>query len=230
MAIVVSIAGIPGTGKTRSIGSMNPENIMIFKPNGKPFSFGNARYFKKWNGEKKEGCWAKTLNYEDIQSGMKAFVENYGKKVIIIEDSTHLIVDEFMKTALVKGFEKFSMMAQNYYNMIKSAEDLDDDVVVYLINHTDETKMGQVKIKTIGNMLDEKVDIPSLLTVALQSVKEKKKYQFKTQAGENDFFKSPEGMFEDEYIPNDLSIVDKAIREYYGMEPISYFEDIKEKL
>ena len=43
-------------------------------------------------------------------------------------------------------------------------------------------------------------------------------YKFKTQSNGRDFYKSPEDMFKDEYIDNDLKAVDDAICDYYGIE------------
>jgi hypothetical protein len=41
---------------------------------------------------------------------------------------------------------------------------------------------------------------------------------FSTQNNGRDTCKSPKGMFEKEFIPNDLAMVDKAICEYYDIK------------
>ncbi len=114
--------------------------------------------------------------------------------------------------------EKYSEMAANYYNMLKVAESLPEDIRVYVVNHVEDTNNGDTKIKTIGRMLDEKVDIPSLLTIALGATKVKEGHRFRTQSTGRDFFKSPEDMFEDDLIDNDLKIVDDAIKDYYEIK------------
>ena len=57
-----------------------------------------------------------------------------------------------------------------------------------------------------------------MLTVALRAIKTKDGYKFKTQSNGRDFYKSPEMMFSEEYIDNDLKLVDDAICKYYGIE------------
>ena len=57
-----------------------------------------------------------------------------------------------------------------------------------------------------------------MLTVALRAIKTKDGYKYKTQSYGRDFYKSPEGMFKEEYIENDLEEVDNTICEYYGIE------------
>ena len=44
---------------------------------------------------------------------------------------------------------------------------------------------------------------------------------FLTQSNGNDAVKTPEEMFSEKKIPNDLLIVDNAIREYYGMKEVN---------
>lgn len=109
-------------------------------------------------------------------------------------------------------------MAFNYYHLIKTAESLPDDVRVYLMNHTELDQNGGTKIKTIGKMLDEKVDIPSFITVCLGAARTADGWRFRTQTTGRDFFKSPEEMFDEELIDNDLKLVDDTIVEYYGIK------------
>jgi len=215
MAIVVSIAGYSGTGKSRSFKNMDWDKTFLIRCNHKPLPFKNK--LKKWDSKTKTGNYIISSDYTFIQQVLKKLPE-YGFKAIIIDDSTHLITDHFMKTAMEKGFDKFAIMALNYYNLLKTAEALPEDVRVYFINHLDETPNGEFKIKTIGKMLDEKVDIPSLLTIAIGSKRTDNGYKFQLQNSGYDFFKSPEDMFEEEEIDNDLKIVDDAIIDYYGLE------------
>lgn len=114
--------------------------------------------------------------------------------------------------------EKFMNSALNYYNLLTAAQNLPDDVRVYIVNHVDTDANGEEIIKvTGGKFITEKIDVPSLLTIALRATKTKDGYKFKTQSSGRDFYKSPEGMFSEEYIDNDLAIVDQAICAYYGI-------------
>jgi hypothetical protein len=220
MAILTSISGPSGSGKTRSFKNLEWDKTFVIRPNKKPFSFpDSAKLTKPWDKDTKTGNFMYLSDYSMIAAVINAIVE-HGKKIIIIDDTTHLILKQVMDTANDKGYEKFVAIALNYYNTILQAtQNLPDDVRVYIINHIEETPNGDEIIKIPGGkMITEKIDIPSMVTLALRAEHMKDGYFFRTQGTNRDFYKSPEGMFKDMLIPNDLRIVDDAICEYYGLD------------
>ena len=62
-------------------------------------------------------------------------------------------------------------------------------------------------------MLDEKLTLEGCFDIVLYC----QDHKFYTQAEGMSTAKTPEGLFEDAEIPNDLKAVDDAIREYYGL-------------
>ena len=98
---------------------------------------------------------------------------------------------------------------------------LPDNKIVYVIMHEDKDEQGDIKPKTIGKLLDDKVNIAGMFTIVLRCIEEGGKHYFVTQAANGAVSKSPEDMFEDLTIPNDLSIVDQKIREYYEMDTVA---------
>ena len=84
--------------------------------------------------------------------------------------------------------------------------------------HEDKNDFGDIKPKTIGRLIDEKVCFEGLFSIVLRSKKVDKNYFFYTQSTDNDVAKSPMGMFNDLYIDNDLKMVDDTIREFYGIK------------
>ena len=218
LAVLTSIAGPSKAGKSRSLKDLNWDETFVFRPNRKPFSFPRAgEITKPWDSKEKKGHYIYTEDYEIMGVILKKLPE-YGKKCIVIEDSTHLMTEEFMGKIDQKGYDKFNEMAAHYYNLIKTAERLPEDVRVYFINHVEPDVNGDTKIKTIGKMLDEKVDIPSYFTICLGASKTKDGHKFRTQTTGRDFYGSPEEMFETDLIDNDLNMVDKTIKEYYGIK------------
>ena len=217
MSIVTSILGKSGSGKSSSIRTLrNLDDVMIIRPSKKPFPFKNK--FKAWDKESASGNFFYTDKADAAIAVMKKMNE-VGKKIIIIEDSTFFMTNYFMETALETGFVKFTQNALNYFNIIKAAEDLDDDVRVYLINHIEEDANGFSKIKTIGKMLDEKIDIASLLTIVLEAKVIDGEHKFQTNKKSTmDISKSPMDMFENLYIDNDIQAVDDKIKEYYNID------------
>ena len=63
-------------------------------------------------------------------------------------------------------------------------------------------------------MLDEKLTVEGCFDIVIFC----QDHKFYTQSNGQSSAKTPEGMFETVEIPNDLKLVDDAIREYYGME------------
>ena len=73
-------------------------------------------------------------------------------------------------------------------------------------------------MKTIGKMVDEKVDIPSRFTIMFHSVISDGKYKFLTQNDGFHLAKTPMEMFDQLLIDNDMEEVRKIVLEYYGDE------------
>lgn len=80
-----------------------------------------------------------------------------------------------------------------------------------------QTSFGDIKPKTIGKMLDEKVCLEGMFTIVLRAVKGER-YAFVTQTRDGAVSKSPDDMFPEIEIDNDLLTVDSTIREYYKIE------------
>ena len=140
---------------------------------------------------------------------------------IIIDDAGYLITDMFMSghSAASKGngvFSFYNEIGDAFYHLIRFVVDqLPANKIVYFIMHEDSDDMGNVKPKTIGKLLDEKVCLEGLVSVLIRSTYESEKYCFLTNGA--GIQKSPIGMFEDEVIDNDLKFVDTSIRNYWNI-------------
>lgn len=97
------------------------------------------------------------------------------------------------------------------------ADEAPEDRIVYVIMHEDTNDFGDIKPKTIGKLLDEKVCLEGMFTIVLRAVKGER-YAFVTQSRDGAVSKAPDDMFADIEIDNDLLMVDNTIREYYGIE------------
>jgi hypothetical protein len=137
--------------------------------------------------------------------------------VIVIDDAQYLLVQEFMARAHEIGYTKFTEMAKHYYDVLTTAISLPPEKRVYLLSHTDVSEAGQIKAKTIGKLLDEKITVEGLVTIVLRTHVINGQYVFSTRNNGADTVKTPIGLFDDEHIPNDLMAVDKAIADYYEL-------------
>lgn len=209
MGIPVLILGESGSGKSTSMRNFEPDEISIFNVAGKPLPF------------KKKIPKVNTSDYNKIKAGLK----QSSKKAFAIDDSQYLLCFEMFEKAKETGFNKFTDMALNFYNLIQFIiKQLPDDVIVYFLHHVETTADGKQKAKTIGKMLDEKLTVEGLFSIVLLCETDGIDYKFITQSDGYTTAKSPMDMF-DKSIDNDLKIVDTAIREYWELNPIK--NDIK---
>ena len=111
--------------------------------------------------------------------------------------------------------------------MISTCEDMRSDIIVFFMLHAEEVESDNTiigyKVKTIGKLLDQQYNPIEVVSMVLFSdirfdEKGNADYGFYTHATMNGGIripaKTPEGMFKEDWIPNDLGIVVKAIREY----------------
>lgn len=89
---------------------------------------------------------------------------------------------------------------------------------MYFMMHEEKNDAGDIKPKTIGKLLDEKVCVEGMFTIVLRCMGDNGSHIFRTKTTGADVTKAPIGMFEDEEISNDLKMVDETIREYYGLK------------
>lgn len=215
MALPVMIIGSSGAGKTYAtktfergtIGIISAEKGRLpykseIKPIKIPSSFSNEEInsYAQLNAAK--------------YSWLQMSIRTSPFKSIILDDSQYILSGEFFDRAKEKGYDKFTDIAANFRNLIHFINELpDDDKIVYFLHHCETDANGREKIKTIGKMLDEKLTVEGCFDIVLYC----SDYKFFTQSNGQSTAKTPEGMFADLEIPNDLKAVDTAIREYYGM-------------
>ena len=202
MAIPVLVLGETGTGKTNSTKSFNSDDVKILSVHKPVLSYRDK-------GNKKE--FVKTPTAKDIIREMK----NTSKKSIVVDDFQFILGVPTMRRSLEKGWDKFSEIQYDYFTVLDAIAELPDDVIVYLMSHTEVTEQGNIKIKTIGNALDKYITIEGLFTIVLGTKVCDGQYYFITQNDGKNTLKSPEGMFDSYAIDNDLAYVDAKIRSYY---------------
>ena len=112
------------------------------------------------------------------------------------------------------------------YDIINAGILMKDSINFIMITHNDEEE-GKSKIKTLGKMLDDKVNLAGLFTVVLytttKTTQQGTSYNFVTNKYIDDrgihiMAKSPVGMFQDLLIPNDLGKKKKKVEEYNNAE------------
>ena len=219
MGIPVLILGDSGSGKSTSLQKLDGEECFLIQVIDKrlPFRKPQEKGWARRDDSNKSGNVIVTDNYDTINSWITAAAKSGKKKLIIVDDAQYLMANDFMRRAMEKGFDKFTEMACSFHGMFQTAQNCQNDVRVYFMCHTETDGMGKVRMKTIGRMLDEKITMEGLFTVVLKSFRDNSDNQFKFQTSGTamDTVKSPAEMFETESIPNDLELVDSAIKNYW---------------
>jgi hypothetical protein len=206
MAVIVAVMGESGTGKSTSLRNFKQGEASVINVSKKPLPFRNTLSVFK------------TDNYQEVQ----AMIKRAQAKSVVIDDAQYLMAFEYMHRAKEKGFEKFTDIGANFFNLTQTAVALPDDKIIYFLFHIERTKDGNEKCKTIGQLLDEKITLEGLFTIVLKTVvlldgNNQRQFCFATVNNGSDTVKTPMGMFTEPLIPNDLKAVDTVIREYYGM-------------
>lgn len=206
MGIPVLILGESGSGKSASLRNFQPGEIGIFNVSSKPLPFRSP--LKTFN----------TDNYPLIEAGIKKAHKENGICTFAVDDAQYLMANEFMRTAKITGFQKFTDIALNFWTLVRLVvQELPPEVIVYFLSHIERDAEGHEKCKTIGKLLDEKITVEGLFTIVLKTLVKDGGYFFTTQNSGMDTVKSPIGMFQEAVIENDLKAVDDTIREYYGI-------------
>jgi hypothetical protein len=200
MGIPVLILGESGSGKSTSMRNFDPNEVGIFNVASKPLPF--RKKLKKVDG----------AGYGTILNALK----KPSLKTYVIDDSQYLLCFEMFAKAKETGYNKFTDMALNFYNLIQFIiKSTPPDVIVYFLHHV-ETVDGKLKAKTIGKMLDEKLTVEGLFSIVLLCQTDGTVHNFITQSDGFSTAKSPMEMFP-LTIENDLKFVDSEIRKYYEL-------------
>lgn len=219
---LVGIVGSTGTGKSTSIKHLNPDETYIINVAKKELPFKGSE--KLYNAEKKN--YKEVDDANEITRLLRVISDKAPHiKNIVIEDSNYIMGFTMVAKATETGFTKFSVMAKDMVDLFRTARLLRDDVTVFYLTHPETIEDGGeiigYKIKTAGKLIDNQVLLEGLLTVCLYTIVEENKdgstsYGFVTNRYRKFPAKSPDGMFEDLKIPNDLQLVANSLTEYYN--------------
>lgn len=208
MGIPVMLIGKSGSGKSTSLRNFDEKELYLIKVLQKPLPFK-----KKFES---------TFETDDYTNIVRALNKTQ-KKSIVIDDACYLITNHFMKNHSSAGtgngvFALYNEIGDRFWGLVNFViTRLPEDRIVYFVMHEDKNDMGDVKPKTIGKLLDEKVCLEGMFTIVLRCISDETKHCFKTKTNGSDVTKTPIDMFEDDEIDNDLKAVDTVIREYYGI-------------
>lgn len=230
---MICLAGCSGSGKSTSMRYLDPATTFIISCTNKQLQIpGFRKKYPKVRIEDKKlvGNWLVSNNYDQIEKILEA-VSSTRKEItsVIIDDVNYLLTAETFQNALIKGYDKFSVMAKNYYDLVQKCQSLRDDLLIVLITHVENygTEIDPIyRIWTTGKMLTNQINLDGLFSYIIYSERYvddmsgtgEVQYRFKTRTDGNDTCRSVQGCFEDKYIEPNLKLVVDTISAFESGE------------
>jgi hypothetical protein len=219
---LVGIVGATGTGKSTSIKHLDSKETYIINTAKKELPFKGAE--KLYNVDNKN--YKEVDEITEITRLLKTISEKAPHiKNVIIEDSNYMMAFRMAEKATEVGYTKFTILAKDMVDLFREARKLRDDLKIFYFTHPETIEdSGEIigyKMKTSGKMLDNQITLEGLFTICLYTFVEESKdgvasYNFLTNRFKKYPAKSPDGMFTEVKIPNNLQLVVKTIDEYYN--------------
>lgn len=218
----IFIVGPSGTGKSRSIKNLPPEQTLIINVEGKILPFENAKSFE----EHSVGGFSDSTQVDGV---IRSVANVEGLKYIVVDSFTkyqELSMAENRKIG--GGWEIMNRYYAQIFNLFEFIKKVPDKIFIFLAN--DEivkvespsgATNGKRHISCDGKWLTkiEKEFAIVLFTevkVTLEGGKPKIEYKFRTNTDGITSAKSPEGLFPYE-IDNDLLQVIKKVEGYFSL-------------
>lgn len=197
MVIPVLVIGESGSGKSASIENLPQDDTLIIKAENKILPF-----FKKF-----DSVYLKS--YAEI---LKAIQET-DRSIVVIDDFQFLMLDEMILQDKMQ-FESWFLLAKNVRKFMLYLQQIDADKRLYILTHSQKDDMGHEKAKTCGKMLDNTFTLESMFTIVLKTVVKDFNYYFQVHSNGLDTVKTPKQMFKENYIANDLMLIEEKIKDF----------------
>lgn len=225
MASTILICGKTSSGKTTAIRTLNPDETVIISVINRTLPFKHAnKYVKNKN-------YFLIPTYDKIISCIEWANKKKEVKNIVITDATYIIRQEYFSRASESGYKRFTDFAVHMQQILLAIQKCRADIKVFMEYHVEGVKNAddvvEYKPSTVGKLLDDQYNICENVDIILfaepQYEDKQIVYGFYTNRTLNRLnseipAKSPAGMFEDIFIPNDLASVSQKIDEYYGTD------------
>ena len=192
---------------------LNPKETYYIDADKKGLSWKGWK--EQYNKEKKN--YIATDFPSDVEKIIKGVNDTRPEiKYIIIDTLNGIMIGDEMRRSKEKGYDKWMDLATSVWNIVDSAYTYRDDLTIIFICHTqtERTEDGFqfTRIKTSGKKLD-KISLESKFTTVLLAKAVDGNYIFETRANKSTA-KTPKGAFDKDTIPNDITLVIEALKDY----------------
>ena len=228
MSIPIIVIGRSGRGKSRSAKNFEPGKVAVLNTSGKLLPFFEPRHdvidVPTLVSRVAQPGAPKPLKVDIIRSWLGNHRDEYAS--VVVDDYGFALFEIYQRfriseeERLSNKYEPFDIILDRLARQVDALyEDCRVDRIVYLVLHEETDSQGNVSPLVMGKMVNDKYVLEGHVTCTLQAVVRDGEYMFRTNGGNP--AKSPEGLFDSEYIPNDLAAVDRRIREAYRLDEMA---------
>jgi hypothetical protein len=216
MSNAVLVLGQSGAGKSTSIRNLPSEQTFIINVIGKPLPFRGAKVsYTQLTPDGLTGNYYASDDHMAIMRVIKLInTKRLDIKYLVIDDFGYTLTNSFMRKASEKGYDKFVTIGKDAFDILDIVSLLRDDLFCFVMMHTEADQNGFYKPRTIGKMVDQYVCIEGKFSFVYYALFYDNKYVFLTNHDGTHLSKTPYGLHEDLYIPNDLFEISKHIEAY----------------
>lgn len=224
-AETILVLGESGQGKSTSLRNLNPKETFIISTTSKPLPWrGYKKQYTKFDPKSNsEGNWYQTSKASQIIKIMKyVSVKMPQVRQIIIDDLQYVMAFDFLDRREETGFKKFSDIGGDFADLLRSVDDLRDDLKVIFTSHSEnvgDAMNPKFSMKLVGKMVQEKITPEGMFTYVFHAIMrpgdgDRMEYKFLTNSDGEHIAKTSMGMFEELYIDNDMAEIIKIIDAY----------------
>lgn len=238
MGNLILLVGPQGTGKTSSFipiegkrKGLNLDRTYLIKVANKELPARGA--INNIFSEEKKNLYVVPLkndankkNFDEVSEKIVSIINllnspaNNKFDTLVIDDIQYLFTGELSSTFLKgqRNYDIYTSMAKHIFDILLTASQ-NTKVNIIVSWHPELDSSGMYEVKTAGQLVKTVLTPEGLTNIVLythvDSSKERPSYHFITNRWLNYPAKSPEGMFDDLLIPNDMGLVLEKIQEYY---------------
>lgn len=213
MSQLIGIMGEPGSGKSTSLRSLDPNETYYIDADGKGLNW------RGWKSQysKENNNYFKT-SFPQMALKIMNNINEKAPKIhyLVIDTVNNLMISEEMRNCKQKGYDKWMDLASYIWDIVETSLILRDDLTVILLFHT-QTEMNEngyqfTRIKTNGRKT-EKNNIDSKFNWLLLSKKIDDKFYFETCSIDSTA-RTPLDAFGEKIIVNDITKVIEVMKEF----------------
>ena len=196
MATLLQITGLPSTGKSFSLKTLNPKETYIIDSDDKGLTYAGWR--TSYNSTNKN--YVKESDIDKIKSYLAGIVKNRPDIKIIVIDTINTILTDFLQKERKKiNFDVWREVANDAYELYSFAKGLerpgDDNLIIVFIAHAEEyrsinpqTGMEELHFRTLfpgkqatKNRLSKFLPYNVYTYLDFEEQEHEKRYKFRTQ-------------------------------------------------